>query len=463
MFFHRIRFKGAFPTLALGAEDKRQRAVVRALLMRHRVVSNLPVLLLFSTLVLVIMHPVVLAQSAWEEDGWLRTSYAQDRLEAGDEFGCYGVPGLSWHNDPGAVASACRDYLEDRLNASSWGLHPLSTYTPDGLSMADHQKVASQGFVIHGDETGLSDTAWHSAEDEPRDLWEWYNLGRRGGSLEKGLASIASVEQAIDDGGLVNMYWIGRINDATVRHDRDVLALLDEHPEVWLTTWGEAWSVWSGKRCYEFAHETQPAANGTILKFEPLITPACTGVTEGLPWNVPLTWLVDTRGSAVLSVSDVTGEVPSIEGEKTLAEGWRVQDDGTLVIALVNGHAVEILLSEENASYDVLGQTRFFNNLSSAVTVAGHETTDLFAWSKRFLEDTQVKFTWLVQPRPVEDGHAWIPFAVLGVTFATVVAMLGVLGREGLGPFANMGAVDKASKSPFGQEMKQSLDVEEEA
>jgi len=38
-----------------------------------------------------------------------------------------------------------------------------------------------------------------------------------------------------------------------------------------------------------------------------------------------------------------------------------------------------------------------------------------------------------------------------------------VLGREGLGPFANMGAVDKASKSPFGQEMKQSLDVEEEA
>ncbi|MDA0925576.1 MAG: hypothetical protein O3C36_02925 [archaeon] len=430
--------------------------------MRHRAISTLPVVLLSSTLLLVIFHPVVLAQSAWEEDGWLRTSYAQDRLEAGDEFGCYGVPGLSWQNDPGAVASACRDYLEDRLNASSWGVRPLSTYTPDGLSMADHQKVASQGFVIHGDETGLRDTAWHSAEDEPRDLWEWYNLGRRGGSLEKGLASLAAVEKAIDDGGLFNMYWIGRVNDATVRHDREVLALLDEHPDVWLTTWGEAWSVWSGKRCYEFSHETQPATNGTILSFEPLITPACTGVNDGLPWNVPLTWLIDTGGAQVVSVSDGTEELSSIEGEKRLLEGWRVQEDGTLVIALVNGHPVEILLSDENASYDVLGQTRFFNNLSSAVTVAGHETTDLFAWSKRFLEDTQVKFTWLVQPRAVEDGHAWIPYAVLGVTFATVVAMLGVLGREGLGPFSSMAAFTKAPKSHFGQEMKQSLDVEEE-
>ena len=49
----------------------------------------------------VVFHPVALAQSAWEEDGWLRTSLAQERLDAGDEFGCYGMPGLSWQNDAG--------------------------------------------------------------------------------------------------------------------------------------------------------------------------------------------------------------------------------------------------------------------------------------------------------------------------------------------------------------------------
>jgi hypothetical protein len=431
--------------------------------MRHRWASNLPPLVLCSTLLMVTIHPVALAQSAWEEDGWLRTSYAQDRLEAGDEFGCYGVPGLSWDNDPGAVASACRTYVEERLNASAWGPNPLSIFTPDTLTMADHQKVASQNFVVHGDDTGLVDTAWHSSNDEPNDLWEWYNLGRRGGSLEKGLASLETVETTIAEGGLFNMYWIGRVNDATVRHDRDVLALLDTHPDVWLTTWGEAWSVWSGKRCYEFKHETRASENGTVLAFEALLTPACTGVTKDLPWNVPLTWLISTEGAEVVSVDGTDGELASLEGKKTLSEGWRQEGDGPLVLALVNGHPVEIHLNQRNASYDILGQTQFFNNLSSAVTVAGHQTTDLFSWSKRFLEDTNVRFTWLVQPRAVEGVHAWIPYAVLGVGFLTVVAMLGVLGREGLGPLSNLAVLKKAPNPAPPHGSKQRLDVQEEA
>ena len=91
----------------------------------------------------VVLHPVVLAEAAWEEDGWLRTSFAKERLDLGDEFGCYGMPGLSWSNDPGAVANACKAYIEERTNASRWGVSPLSTYTPATLTMADHTKVAS--------------------------------------------------------------------------------------------------------------------------------------------------------------------------------------------------------------------------------------------------------------------------------------------------------------------------------
>ena len=112
--------------------------------MRERRSQSFVASLLSITLLMVVIHPIALAESAWEEDGWLRTSYANDRLIAGDEFGCYGMPGLSWSNDPGAVAQSCKGYIEDRLNASSWGVSPLSIYTPDTLTMADHTRVASQ-------------------------------------------------------------------------------------------------------------------------------------------------------------------------------------------------------------------------------------------------------------------------------------------------------------------------------
>ena len=64
-------------------------------------------LLLFAVLIVPVSAPFAAAE-AWEEDGWLETSMAVERIEAGDEFGCYGMPGLSWASDPGAVATACR-------------------------------------------------------------------------------------------------------------------------------------------------------------------------------------------------------------------------------------------------------------------------------------------------------------------------------------------------------------------
>ena len=69
-----------------------------------RSLTVLVIFLLFS----IISSPTVLAQSDWEEDGWLKTSLAQERLSNGDEFGCYGMEGLSWQADPGAVATECR-------------------------------------------------------------------------------------------------------------------------------------------------------------------------------------------------------------------------------------------------------------------------------------------------------------------------------------------------------------------
>ena len=47
-----------------------------------------------------VFSPVAVAESRWEEDGWLRTALAQERLANGDEFGCYGMPNLEWAADP---------------------------------------------------------------------------------------------------------------------------------------------------------------------------------------------------------------------------------------------------------------------------------------------------------------------------------------------------------------------------
>ena len=154
-------------------------------------------MLVLTMLLSAMFAPTVLADVQWEEDGWLAT-IGKERLDKGDEFGCYGMPNLSWKADPGAVALECRDYVENRIDASKWGVNPISTFTPSDLTAAQHTVIANQGFSVHGDNTGQSATAWHSAENEPVREYDWYDLGRRGGSLEKGIADISLLESELE-------------------------------------------------------------------------------------------------------------------------------------------------------------------------------------------------------------------------------------------------------------------------
>ena len=88
-------------------------------------------------------------------------------------------------NDPGAVALECRNYIEDRVVASQWGDNPISTYVPEGLTMAQHEIIAQQGFVIHGDLTGLHYTAWHDNKMRQMICGIGTIWGVEGGSLEQ--------------------------------------------------------------------------------------------------------------------------------------------------------------------------------------------------------------------------------------------------------------------------------------
>ncbi|CAI8373608.1 MAG: Uncharacterised protein [Candidatus Poseidoniaceae archaeon] len=379
-----------------------------------------------------IAAPVV-ADVEWERDGWLTTALADERLASGDEFGCYGVPGYSWYNDPGAVAKECRSYIENNTEASKWGDNALSSYAPDGLTMAQHNYIASQDFVVHGDETGLTESAWHDAEDVPYDVWDWFNIGRRGGSLEKEIGSLETVQNAVEEGGLVNLYWIGRVNDATIRHDRDIADYLQNDAQAWMTTWGQAWSYWTANRCFEHSKDLDQEAS--TFTFSSIVTEQCTSLAPNA-WNVPVTWRLSFENATVVDVQDILGQsMKNLTGERQTAEGWRM-DGEDLLVSVRRGTIVTVVLDGENISFDVHNQTQFWNGYDAAVTIAAHDTTDLFLWSKRFDDEDQLRFTWLVSPRTIEGRLPWLPYAALVAGVVTIVAMMGILGREGIGPLA---------------------------
>lgn len=394
--------------------------------------------LLLALFVLPATAPLAAAQ-AWEEDGWLETSMAVERIEAGDEFGCYGMPGLSWANDPGAVATACREYLTARTPASAWGDAPVSLYTPSGLPATDHTLLGGLGFVVHGDDTGLSTSAWHDADDVPSFEEDWYNLGRRGGSLEKEVADIDALEAELDAGGLVNMYWIGRVNDATIRHDGEVVDLLLGREDVWFTTWGEAWSTWAVSRCHEFSLEVDPE-NRRNVSFTLEDTVAC-GSSNPEAWKVPTTWrFLPPEGVAVTEVYLEGAPARNLTGERNTAAGARADGNETL-LSLAVGQRMDLVLDApvNRSDLDVLGMTEQWNGLGVAVTVAAHDTWDLFRWSKRFNDEPELRFTWLVIPRDADPEMPWLPWVGLLAAAGTVLAMRHLIrtddGSSALAPY----------------------------
>ena len=380
-----------------------------------------------------IFSPSVIANSNWDEDGWLNTSLATERLNNGDEFGCYDIPGLSWKSDPGAVAGECREYIEKRVDASLWGKNPVSTFTPNSLTMAQHQIISQQGFVVHGDDNSLSYTAWHNSTDIPADLWDWYNIGRRGGSLEQVVGSADTVKDAVEEGGLVNLYWIGRVNEATIRHDSEIEDYISDDADAWLTTWGQAWSYWVKEKCYQFDHSVSEVGDNYVISFKSLDTEQC-GELFPERWNIPITWMLDIKKSSIISISSDDVPLQDITDSRHTEEGYTQSQDGYLLLSIKDEREVNITVT--NSTYDVVGIAEFWNNHSAAITIAAHETTDLFKWSKRFADQDDLVFTWLLQPRPLDAEATWIPYVAFAIGSGVILSMLLILKREGLGPLA---------------------------
>ena len=228
------------------------------------------------------------------------------------------------------------------------------------------------------------------------------------------------------------MYWIGRVNEATIRHDSEIEDYIAEDADAWLTTWGQAWSYWAKTRCYEFDHSISLENGKYVIGFESLIIEQC---TELFPerWNVPITWMIDL-GEAIITEVEAGGEImQDISQQRHTSQGYFRVENQYLHLSITDGQRVNITVDSDY--YDVMGISQFWNNHSSAITIAAHETTDLFKWSKRFVDQEDLVFTWLVEPRAV-DSADWLPYAALGVGAIAVVSMMVVLKREGLGPLA---------------------------
>ena len=135
-----------------------------------------------------------------------------------------------------------------------------------------------------------------------------------------------------------------------------------------------------------------------------------------------------------------------IEGVRKTTQGYTQVDGEYLHLSVINGNQVEITYNG-STSHDIVGRTEFFNNNTAAVTIAAHETHDLFKWSKRFVDDDHLVFTWLVEPREGLSEAGWLRYAAAGVAVSTIVGMLLVLKKEGLGPLAK-GQNGQNTKAP---------------
>ena len=299
--------------------------------------------------------------------------------------------------------------------------------------MAQHQIISQQGFVVHGDDNSLSYTAWHNSTDIPADLWDWYNIGRRGGSLEQVVGSADTVKDAVEEGGLVNLYWIGRVNEATIRHDSEIEDYISDDADAWLTTWGQAWSYWVKEKCYQFDHSVSEVDDNYVISFKSLDTEQC-GELFPERWNIPITWMLDIKKPSVISISSDDVPLQDITDSRHTEEGYTQSQDGYLLLSIKDEREVNITVT--NSTYDVVGIAEFWNNHSAAITIAAHETTDLFKWSKRFADQDDLVFTWLLQPRPLDAEATWIPYVAFAIGSGVILSMLLVLKREGLGPLA---------------------------
>lgn len=342
----------------------------------------------------------------YDEDGWLTRIAGPERFSLGDEFGCQGMPDIDPFENPDSVAS-CRSYLTERVEASRWGASPITFGLQDGTSDSTLNQNIGDALVTSGFQVSIGP----SIGDERIQAIEF-----DAGSLEKNVASIEAIEASMDDGTPVVLRWIAELGDLNVRKDPDVLAWIEDQP-FWFTTAGEYHTS-------KTPASITPNGSNSIILNQPSVN-----VGE---WSTPGTSVVSLVNSTepglqVESVRWMNGtDIPLLdEMDRHLRVGWRVVS-GEVYVSIAPGDKVEIQFSSSIDEVEI--EVSDFNGLTPMIVIGEH-VTDLFEWSSGF-QDSSIRFTWLVEPRPVAQMDIILPVIALVVGVLTVFQMRRLINRD---------------------------------
>lgn len=366
-----------------------------------------------AALLLLLLTPLTApAAGEWEEDIFLYEVIGPERLAAGDEYGCHGIPGKDIREDR-SVIKECKDYLTERTNASQWGAQPLSFGVPgESLDQQTGDALVAQGFMIIGDKV----------ETAHEDI---IALARNGGSLEKNIGSAAEFEVALESRAfVVNLYWIPRVNLNSVRPDWDLVETI-ESSDAWFATWGEVASYARHQPSLQWEIEGDTA----LLTHAPVVADPLTHPESQVRWSVPYTLGLEMGNSVVLYIEKGGVNMTELTADdRHLKEGWRM--NGTLLLLTLKPGSTATLHFEGSAP-EVLSSDhpKWFNDHDEIITVAGHHVGNLFDASRRW-DDTPMRFTWLVEPRGIEQSSVWLPVIAVFVALATPAAIIWTVRRD---------------------------------
>ncbi|MFL2977383.1 MAG: hypothetical protein ACJZ49_07560 [Candidatus Thalassarchaeaceae archaeon] len=357
---------------------------------------------------LILSIPVVNAELSdypHDDDGWLTRLAGPERLALGDEFGCHGMPDVSILEDPNSV-DACISYVNSLIPASRWGNNTLTFGLPTDSSQHSNSAELRNSLLSSGIEA--IDNSQFS-----ENFSEFSSFEVNAGSLEKSIASIESIQIASQENGIVIMSWIAEMEDLNVRRDRDVVAWIDEQP-FWFTTPGEVISSQTVVEVESF--------NNTSSVVEVRQPYAESGL-----WDTPSNSLITTKGIngnslPVISVKYANeSELHELNStDNHLREGWRF-DNGSLHLSLLP-NTVVLIDYNSNESIDLVQVIPDTFNGMVPFIVYGLHVVDLFEWSSGF-KDSSIRFTWLIEPRPVTQMD-WILPVIAGIVgIITIVQM----------------------------------------
>ena len=357
---------------------------------------------------LILSIPVVNAELSdypHDEDGWLTRLAGPERLALGDEFGCHGMPDVSILEDVNSV-DACISYVNSLIPASRWGNNTLSFGLPTDSSKHANSQELKNSLLSSGikavDNTQFSEN-----------FSDFSSFQVNAGSLEKSIASIESIQTASQENGIVIMSWIAEMEDLNVRRDRDVVDWIENQP-FWFTTPGE---IISSQKVVEVN-----SFNNTSSIVEVRQPSAESGLWETPGNSLITTNGINSNGLSVASVKYTNGsELTELNSnDNHLREGWRF-DNGSLHLSLFP-NTVALIDYNTNESIDsVEVNPDTFNGMIPFI-VYGLHVVDLFEWSSGF-KDSSIRFTWLIEPRPVTQMD-WILPAIAGIVgIVTIIQM----------------------------------------